>query len=314
MQPQQRTLEHLPLTAVIPDPDQPRKRFSKRKLRELADSIKSEGVIQPIEVSRLDDGRFLIHHGERRWRAATMAGLDVIPAVVAPSLKANDKLLRGLIENIQREDMNPIDEAKAYKRLRDMGLAVIEIARRTGRSQPLITGRLLWLELDEAIQEYVASGELQKDPRVANALLSVPRKEARLRLAKQFAERGVSINGIENACQRVVDSLNERPSVAKSIALNGRVPSLALSQADTGPADDTAVGWPVVRAAAKVMCDECNLRDLTKGVEEPAWMMVKQAAEATCKSCDIHLTGGNLSVCRECPGVELIARMVEALL
>lgn len=311
MQPQQRTLEHLPLTAVIPDPDQPRKRFSKRKLRELADSIKSEGVIQPIEVSRLDDGRFLIHHGERRWRAATMAGLDVIPAVVAPSLKANDKLLRGLIENIQREDMNPIDEAKAYKRLQDMGLPVIEIVRRTGRSNPLIVGRLLWLELDEVIQEYVASGELQKDPRVANALLSVPRKDARLRLAKQFAERGVSINGIEAACKRVVDALNEKPKPVLALNGNGRVPALAL--AGEAPVDDTAVGWPVLRAAAKVMCDECGLRDLTRNTPEPAWLLVQSAAEATCKSCDIHLTGGNLSVCRECPGVELIGRIMEAL-
>src|SRR3990167_7672181 len=124
------------LDKTLPNPEQVRRLFDKVELEGLAQSIRENGVIQPVVVEEIGDGFFFLHDGERRWRAARPAGLAEIPAAVAPGLIANSseqRLLRGLIANIQREDLSHIDESRAYRVLQEHGLTVHEISKRTGK-------------------------------------------------------------------------------------------------------------------------------------------------------------------------------------
>src|SRR5690606_18478990 len=138
------------------NPDQPRTVFDDVTLAELAESVKAHGVIQPVEVEALEDGRYRLHHGERRLRAARMAGLEASPAVVAGHRNDEELLVRGLLENLHREDLNPIDEAQVFRSLLEMGWTRTRIARETGRAQSIVSGRLAWLEMEPEIRKLVA--------------------------------------------------------------------------------------------------------------------------------------------------------------
>lgn len=167
-------LREIAVDLIDRNPDQPRTMFDEVTLAELAESIKAHGVIQPVEVEEKADGRFMLHHGERRLRAARMAGLTAIPAVVAGVQNAEGLLVRGLLENLHREDLNPIDEARVFRSLVEMGWPMVRIARETGRSMPTVTGRLAWLELEPEIQRLVALGHLPRDGRLAEKLRVLP--------------------------------------------------------------------------------------------------------------------------------------------
>lgn len=152
-------LETLPIASIVPNPDQPRKTFARESLEELAASIKSLGVMEPIVV-RPHGGGYIIVAGERRWRASQLAGLECIPAIIRDDLTERTAFELSMVENVMRVDMNPIEEANGYRTLLDAGLELETISERLGKSVASIRGRLKLLGLAPAIRDMVASGQL----------------------------------------------------------------------------------------------------------------------------------------------------------
>ncbi len=194
---------HLPIDAIDPNPLQPRTIFQADRLRELADSIRVNGIIQPIIVRRKGD-RFELIAGERRWRAAKEASLTHVPVLVQDL--ADDRLLEiSLIENIQREDLNPMEVAVAYDRLaREHDLSHEEIGRRTGKDRATITNMIRLLRLPSEVQLLLAEHRLSMGH--ARAILGLPSAEQQLDVANKTAAQGLSVRQVE----RLVQKTNER--------------------------------------------------------------------------------------------------------
>jgi len=189
----------VPLELIDANPLQPRTHFDDATLKELAQSIETHGVVQPILLRR-KYGRYELVAGERRWRAAQMAGLDRIPAVIR-DVPDNDLLELALIENIQREDLNPIEEAQAYKKLIDaVGLTQESLAVRVGRDRSYITNYLRLLRLPDDLQRLVAEGKLSTGH--ARTLLGLEQVDEQRRIARRIIERGLSVRDTEALVRR----------------------------------------------------------------------------------------------------------------
>lgn len=198
----------LPLEKLKPNPHQPRKSFSEEALRELADSIKARGVLQPILVEEADGGNYLVIAGERRLRAAGIAGLSEVPVIVR-SFSEEEKLEIALIENIQREDLNPVEEALAYRSLMDASHASQdEIAGRLGKNRSTIANSVRLLKLPEEVQAALVRGELTAGH--ARALLSLEKEIDLLPLFRRIVRDGLSVR----ECETEARGLNEGPVVA----------------------------------------------------------------------------------------------------
>ena len=185
----------LPISQVQPGLNQPRKRFDPESLADLADSIRIHGVIQPVTVRRLASGYYQIIAGERRWRAAKQAGLEEIPAVI---IEADDRKVMelGLIENLQREDLNPAEEARGYQVLmEEYGLTQEQVAERMGKSRPAVTNTLRLLALPEDLLKPVEEGALSAGH--ARAILGAPTPALQREAAKQVVQRGLSVRQTE---------------------------------------------------------------------------------------------------------------------
>lgn len=186
---------YLPLSRVEPRKDQPRREFDPEAIQELADSIRTYGVIQPITVRPLDQGYYQIIAGERRWRAARAAGLQEVPVRV---LEADDRLAMelALVENLQREDLNPIEEARGYKKLmEEYGLTQDQVAARVLKSRPAVANALRLLGLSEPVLELVTRGELSAGH--ARALLPVRDPAVQLAAAEKTLAEGLSVRQTE---------------------------------------------------------------------------------------------------------------------
>lgn len=186
-------LLQLAITDIRPHPLQPRRRFDEEALRELAESIASRGVVQPVLVRPSPDGRgYQLVAGERRWRAAQRAGLQQIPAIIR-DLDESDTFTIALIENIQRQDLTAIEEAEAYARLRDqLGHSQDAIGQMTGKSRSHIANILRLLELPEAVRDFIASGKLGMGH--ARALIGLDSAED---MARQIIAKGMSVRKVE---------------------------------------------------------------------------------------------------------------------
>ena len=185
----------LPISQVEPGLNQPRKRFDPESLAELADSIRIHGLIQPLTVRRLSTGYYQIIAGERRWRAAKDAGLSEVPVVI---IEADDKKVMeiGLIENLQREDLNPVEEAQGYQVLmEEYGLTQDQVAQRMGKSRPAITNTLRLLALPEDLLELVAEDKLSAGH--ARAILAAPSPALQRAAAKRVIEERLSVRQTE---------------------------------------------------------------------------------------------------------------------
>lgn len=185
----------LPISQVEPGLNQPRKRFDPESLAELADSIRIHGLIQPLTVRRLSTGYYQIIAGERRWRAAKDAGLSEVPVVI---IEADDKKVMeiGLIENLQREDLNPVEEAQGYQVLmEEYGLTQDQVAQRMGKSRPAITNTLRLLALPEDLLELVAEDKLSAGH--ARAILAAPSPALQRAAAKRVIEEKLSVRQTE---------------------------------------------------------------------------------------------------------------------
>lgn len=200
---------------IEPNPDQPRSYFNENKLEELAQSIRANGLVQPILLRRVASGRYQIVAGERRWRAAQRAGLHKVNAVVRSIPDA--KLLElALIENIQRQELNPIEEALAYQRLiQNLGLTQDEVAQRVGKDRSSIANYLRLLKLPAKIQQMLEEDQLSMGH--ARALLGLESEHDQLRLAEEIISGKLSVRETEQAVKRATSS----PSIRESSTQNG---------------------------------------------------------------------------------------------
>ena len=220
-------LVHLPVTSLRPGKYQPRTRMDETSLAELADSIRARGVIQPIVVRPVDDGAYEILAGERRWRAARLAGQDRVPAVVR-AVPDDAALGIGLIENIQREDLNPVEEANGLRRLIDeFKLTHEEAARGIGRSRAAVTNLLRLLDLAPAVQEMLQDGSI--DMGHARALLGLSRAR-QVELAGQVAAKGLSVRETERLVQQAA-AAPKRKASRTGVDADGRRVEEELSEA-----------------------------------------------------------------------------------
>jgi ParB family chromosome partitioning protein len=192
-------LVELPVDAIHANPRQPRKRFDSDAGSGLTESIRAQGVVQPVLVRSRVSGGYELIAGERRWRAARNAGLKTVPAVVRD---ADDRqtLLLGLVENVARENLSPVEEARAYAMLLDeFGLALGDVAEKVGKSKPAVSNRIRLLELPEDVLAMLERRQLTEGH--ARAILAVPDHEARRKLAREIVRTGMSVRAAERAAR-----------------------------------------------------------------------------------------------------------------
>ncbi len=188
-------IAELKITQIEPDPDQPRKDFDEEKLAMLATSIQQHGVIQPLIVAEEKDGFYRIIAGERRWRAAKQAGLQTVPAVVRTYSKEQSAEI-ALVENLQREDLNGIEEAKGYQTLMsEFSLTQQQVAEKVGKSRPAIANALRLLRLPESVQDMVTYGELSSGH--ARAIAGVDDADVQIDLAQKVIAHDLSVRQTE---------------------------------------------------------------------------------------------------------------------
>jgi len=189
-------LAQIPITQITPNPYQPRKAFNEASIEELARSVREHGIVQPIVVTRTSGSHYRLIAGERRLRAAQRAGLQTVPAVIKELLKEGDSLQIALIENIQREDLNPIEEAGAYHQLHDeFGLTQEEISLRVGKERSTVANFLRLLRLPDSVKELLAAGQLTMGH--ARALLSVDSAKRQEQLAERVVKSNLNVRQTE---------------------------------------------------------------------------------------------------------------------
>ena len=192
-------LVQVPVGSIRPNSRQPRRRLDGERIDELAESIRAQGLVQPVVVRASAEGGYELIAGERRWRAARVAGLATVPALVRET-DDRDSLLLALVENVAREDLSPVDEARAYAVLMDeFGLGLGEVAEHVGRSKPTVSNRVRLLELPDDVLGLVERGQLSEGH--ARAVLAVPDNEERRRLARRIVRGGMSVRAAERAAR-----------------------------------------------------------------------------------------------------------------
>jgi ParB family chromosome partitioning protein len=252
-------LAQLPVDAIHPNPRQPRRRFEHEATAGLAESIRTQGVVQPVLVRPREAGGWELIAGERRWRAAREAGVTTVPAVVRQA-DDRDSLLLALVENVAREQLSPVEEARAYAALVDeFALSLGEVAERVGRSKPSVSNRLRLLELPDDVLGMVERGELSEGH--ARAVLAVPDREGRRRLARQIVRRGLSVRAAERAARWAGARQKPRTSgmrVDPSLAARARA---AIERLTGYKARITSNRIEIV------LSDEYDLRELVEALE-----------------------------------------------
>lgn len=208
----------LPISKVEPRSEQPREYFDQEALEALADSIRQYGLIQPITVRKLDSGYYQIIAGERRWRASRLAGLTEVPVRV---IEADDRRTAelALVENLQREDLNPIEEAKGYKLLiEEYGLTQEDAARSVGRSRPAVTNAMRLLMLTPPVMEMVEKGKLSAGH--ARAILSVSEPSKQLAAANEIIKKNYSVRKAEQLAARIARESRQSPEKSGEISVD----------------------------------------------------------------------------------------------
>ena len=253
-------LAHLPVETIHPNPRQPRKRFDHEATSALADSIRTQGLVQPVVVRPRQAGGFELIAGERRWRAAQEAGIPTVPALVREA-DDRDTLLLGLVENVAREELSAVEEARAYALLLDeFELSLGDVAERVGKAKPTVSNRLRLLELPDDVLGLVERGDLTEGH--ARAVLAVPEQEGRRRLARQIVRRGMSVRAAERAARWAGARTKPRKVPQVDPALADRVRKAA----------ERLTGFPARIVAGKLeiaFTDETELAELAEALERP---------------------------------------------
>jgi ParB family chromosome partitioning protein len=251
-------LVQLPVGSIRANTRQPRRRFDAESISELADSIRAQGLVQPVVVRPLPGAVWELIAGERRWRAARAAGLATIPALVRET-DDRDSLLLALVENVAREDLSPIEEARAYSVLMDeFSLSLGEVAERVGRSKPVVSNRIRLLELPDDVIRLLERGSITEGH--ARAILAVPGHEERRALARKVVRKGLTVRATERAARWA--GARTKPRRAR------RVPPAVAARART--AVEAVAGSAVRVTDTRIeipFADETELEELIEAFE-----------------------------------------------
>ena len=213
-----KTIINIPIEEILPNPYQPRKSFNKASLEELSDSIKSYGVLQPINVRKVGDNSYELVAGERRLRAARIAGLHEIPALVIEIVE-QDSAIIALIENLQREDLNFLDEAEGYFNLiNDHGLTQEELAKKVGKNQSTIANKLRLLRLPEDIKASILENKLTE--RHARALLRIPGEKTQQKVLKNIINKSLNVKKTEELIDKLIDEIAKKRRIRGKMQYN----------------------------------------------------------------------------------------------
>ena len=255
-------LAHIRVDEIAPNARQPRRRFEPDATAGLAESIRRQGLLQPVVVRPRPDGGYELIAGERRWRAAREAGIETLPALVREA-DDRDSLLLALVENVAREQLSAVEEARAYAALIDeFGLSLGDVADRVGRSKPSVSNRLRLLELPDEVLWMLVRGELTEGH--ARAVLAVPDNVERIRLAKRIVNGGLSVRAAERAAQGAGAKRKRRqatPSVDPALA----------SRVETAATRVTGMAARVSNGRLEIpFADETELEELAEALERLA--------------------------------------------
>ena len=255
---------------ITPNPDQPRRDFDPGELNMLAQSIRQHGLILPVAVEE-NNGVYILIDGERRWRAAKIAGLTEIEASVRPANGggAQERLTLALVANLQRTDLNPLEEGRAYAQLREMGWSVQDICQTLGISSATVYAKSQLIEFEPEIQEMFANHQLKVDTKIIPAIRSLP-DDSRIRIMRGLVQRGASAKAMLAACNRI----GKRQVYRRK---------------EIFPPGD----W-----------------SMTVMINKPVPLHLASAARDTCLKC-ILFEHACQSTCRDCPGVDLLKRLVD---
>lgn len=210
---------HLPIDSLHPNRMQPRTRFNEAAIEELAESIRAQGIVQPLVVTPESDGSFAIIAGERRWRAARKAGLTEVPVAIRQVADDRELLELALVENLQRSDLDPMEEAEAYFSLQDrFSLSQEEVAARVGKARTTVANSLRLLRLPEEIRDMIAAGLLTAGQ--ARPLLSLESAEAQIDLARRASQEGLSARDLERETAERKDPAKKPTKAPKPVEVN----------------------------------------------------------------------------------------------
>jgi ParB family transcriptional regulator, chromosome partitioning protein len=255
--------EEIAVGFVTPNPRQPRRTFDEDALEELAASITEVGLLQPVVVRKISEGNFELVMGERRWRASQRAGLDYIPAIVRET-PDTDMLRDALLENLHRQQLNPLEEAAAYQQLLDdFGATHEQLAKRVGRSRPHISNTLRLLNLPPAVQKRVAADVISAGH--ARALLSLDDPQAQERLAQRIVDEGLSVRSVEEIVLLSDDrpeKQTRKPATAKPVA-----PALRHLSDRLSDLFETRVKVEMGRSKGKITVEFATIDDLERIVK-----------------------------------------------
>jgi ParB family chromosome partitioning protein len=254
--------EQIPVDSIEANRLQPRSRFDGEELAAMAASIAEVGVLQPLLVRRIDEYRYELIAGERRWRAARKAGLHEVPAVIR-QVDDRTSLEQAVVENLHRADLNGVEEAAAYRQLIDeFGMTQEEVARRVGKSRSAVANTLRLLQLPAVVQRLIANGELSAGH--ARALLAVPDPVTQIELAKRVVEEELSVREVEKLVQAASRSRRE-PAPERSPATEGsRAASVLEIERLLGERLDTRVTVSMSRNRGRVIVEFADLEDLDR--------------------------------------------------
>jgi len=258
------------VTKIVPNPEQPRRDFDPGELNLLAESIRQHGLILPVAVEE-NNGVYILIDGERRWRAAKIAGLTEIEASIRPSANgggAQERLTLALVANLQRTDLNPLEEGRAYAQLREMGWSVKDICQTLGISSATVYAKSQLIEFEPEIQEMFANRQIKVDTKIIPAIRSLP-NDSRIRIMRGLVQRGASARAMLAACNRI----GERQIYRRK---------------EIVPPGD----W-----------------SMTVLVKKPVPLHLASAARDTCLKC-ILFEHASQSTCQDCPGVDLLKRLI----
>ena len=210
---EQKDIVQVKLSNIRPNKNQPRKEFDEEKIKALSDSIKNFGVLQPIVLKPVEDDNYMIIAGERRYRASILAGKEEIPAVIK-DIPIKDIMEIALIENLQREDLNSIEEALAYKNLiEDYKVTQEELSEAVGKSRPHITNTLRLLNLQSKVIKMIENGDITAGH--GKALLRIEDKEKQLEIAEKIVKEGLSVRVVEDIAKKLLDKKETKKQVKK---------------------------------------------------------------------------------------------------
>lgn len=258
----------VPVTAISPNPRQPRRTFDDEALEELAESIREVGLLQPVVVRAIGAGQYELIMGERRWRASQRAGLAEIAAIVRDT-PDTDMLRDALIENLHRQQLDPLEEAAAYQQLLDdFGATHEQLAQKIGRSRPHISNTLRLLNLPPAVQKRVAAGVLSAGH--ARALLSLSDTEAQDRLATRIVAEGLSVRAVEEIVSLGDEDGKAKPRPSRNPASKPTAPGLNHLANRLSDLFDTRVKVELGRHKGKIVVEFASLDDLERIVNAMA--------------------------------------------